>query len=163
MAEKSVIRETTAEAVELARRLIREARFGAIATIEPGSGWPIASSSLSATDADGAPVILISRLAAHTSALLADPRCSLLLGEPGRGDPLAHPRITIACEAREISRDSEEHRRIGERYLAQQPKAELYAGLGDFRYFRLEPKSASLNAGFGLAYVLSAEEILEAR
>ena len=155
----AVIRETTAEAIEQAKALIRSAGHATIATLEPGTGWPLATRVGLGTDADGTPVILISRLAAHTTALLADARCSLLVGEPGKGDPLAHPRLSLACLAREVARDSEAHARIAARYLAQQPKAALYAGLGDFRFFRLEPQRASLNAGFGKAYALTAADI----
>lgn len=158
--EKNVILETTADAVRLAKTLIRTARSGAIATIEPGTGWPVATRVGVSTDFDGAPVVLISRLAAHTRALLEDPRCSLLVGTPGRGDPLAHARVSLSCSAREVARDSAEHRRIEARYLRHQPKAELYSGLGDFRYFRLEPQSGSLNGGFGRAYALNREELL---
>jgi hypothetical protein len=158
--KKDVLLETTPDAIRLAKTLIRTARSGAIATVEPGTGWPIATRVGVSTDFDGAPVILISRLAAHTKALLEDPRCSLLLGTPGKGDPLAHARVTLACTAREVARDSDEHQRLDARYLVHQRKAEIYAGLGDFRYFRLEPQSASLNAGFGKAYALSGEDVL---
>jgi putative heme iron utilization protein len=160
--KKDVLLETTADAVREAKTLIRSARSGAIATIEPGTGWPIATRVGVSTDYDGAPIILISRLAAHTGALLADPRCSLLIGYPGKGDPLAHARVTIACEAREVERDSAEHQRLDTRYLIHQQKAKLYSGLGDFRYFRLEPKSASFNAGFGRAYALTRDNLLNA-
>lgn len=158
--QKSVMLETTADAVALARSLVRGARYGALATLDPQSGRPVATRVGLATDADGAPVILVSALAAHTPALRADPRCSLLLGEPGRGDPLAHPRITLYCDAREIVRASTDEARIAARYLAHNPKAALYAGLGDFRYFRLEPLEATLNAGFGRAYALGAADVL---
>ena len=40
---KDVIRETDAEAIRLARTLIRSARFGALAVIEPATGSPLAS------------------------------------------------------------------------------------------------------------------------
>ena len=152
--------ETTGEAVALARDLIRSAHHAVIATLEPGSGRPVATRVGLATDADGVPVILVSALAAHTPALRADPRCSLLIGEPGKGDPLAHPRLTLHCDALEIVRGSAEETRIAGRYLAHNPKAELYSGLGDFRYFRLEPVRASLNAGFGRAYALEAADVL---
>lgn len=158
--KKDVLLETTADAVREARTLIRTARSGSIATIEPGTGWPIATRVGVSTDFDGAPIILTSKLAAHTRALLDDPRCSLLIGYPGKGDPLAHARVTIACEAREVERDSDEHVRLDTRYLMHQQKAKLYSGLGDFRYFRLEPKSASYNAGFGRAYALTRENLL---
>lgn len=160
--KQDVILETTADAVRLAKTLLRTARSGAIATVAPDTGWPTATRVGVSTDFDGAPVILVSRLAAHTRALLADPRCSLLVGNPGKGDPLAHARSSIACVAREIARDSAEHKRVDARYLAHQPKAEIYASLGDFRYFRLEPQSASLNGGFGRAYALDGEDILNA-
>ena len=31
----------------------------------------------------------------------------LLLAQSGKGDPLAHPRLTVICEAQEIARDSD--------------------------------------------------------
>jgi len=159
--KKTPVLETTTEAIALARSLIRSAHHGVIATLEPETGRPLATRVGLATDADGAPTILVSALAAHTPALRADPRCSLLVGEPGKGDPLAHPRLTLHCDAREIERGSPEEARIAGRYLAHNPKAELYSCLGDFRYFRLEPVRASLNAGFGRAYALAPADVLD--
>lgn len=158
--KKDVIRETDAEAVRLARTLVRSARFGALAVIDPGTGSPLASRVGVATDIDGAPLILVSMLSAHTGAILADPRCSLLVGEPGKGDPLAHPRITLVCQALRLERGSNEHVRAERRYLNRNPKAKLYAGLGDFSIFRLEPERASLNGGFGKAYLLDRADVI---
>jgi len=158
--KKDVIRETDAEAIRLGKTLLRSARFGALAVIEPRTGSPLASRVGVATDIDGAPLILVSMLSAHTGALLADPRCSLLLGEPGRGDPLAHPRLTLVCQAARLERGSSEHARTERRYLNRNPKAKLYAGLGDFSIFRLEPQRASLNGGFGKAYQLDRSDLL---
>ena len=161
MAEKKdVLREIDDSAIRLARTLMRTARHAVIATLDPQSGAPIATRVGVSTDHDGAPIILVSALAAHTPALLADPRCSLLVGEPGKGDPLAHPRMTITAKAREIARDTPEHTRVEWRYLSHLPKAKLYAGLGDFRFFRLEPADTKLNAGFGRAYQLAANDWL---
>ena len=101
----------------LARRLLTTAGHGALAVIEAGSGHPSASRVAFALDQDGAPLILTSALAAHTPALATDPRCALLVGEPGGGDPLAHPRITLQGVARRLVRDSTEGRRARERYL----------------------------------------------
>ncbi|MHB1102934.1 MAG: HugZ family pyridoxamine 5'-phosphate oxidase [Devosia sp.] len=157
---RTVVLETTGEAVALARKLIRDARHGALATLDPRSGRPVATRVGLATDVDGTPIILVSALAAHTPALRADPRCSLLIGEPAKGDPLAHPRITLHCHAREIERGGPEESGVAAHYLAHNPKAALYAGLGDFRYFRLEPLEASLNAGFGRAYALATADVL---
>ncbi|MBO6726647.1 MAG: HugZ family protein [Rhizobiaceae bacterium] len=158
--KKDVLRPTDAEAIALARKLLRTARHGAIAVLDPESGAPVASRVAVATDFDGAPIILVSALSAHTAGLMADPRCSLLLGEPGKGHPLAHPRISVACTATRLAPDDERRSVIESRFLNRHPKARLYAGFGDFSYFRLEPVSASLNGGFGKAYVLKADELL---
>ncbi|WP_296744135.1 HugZ family protein [Mesorhizobium sp.] len=159
-AKRDVIRTTDAEAIRLAKTLVRSARFGALAAIEPGTGSPLASRVGVATDIDGAPLILVSMLSAHTGALLADSRCSLLVGEPGKGDPLAHPRITLICRALRLERGSADHARAERRYLNRNPKARLYAGLGDFSIFRLEPERASLNGGFGKAYLLERADLI---
>jgi putative heme iron utilization protein len=143
----------------LARRLLTTAGHGALAVIEAGSGHPSASRVAFALDEDGAPLILTSALAAHTPALSADPRCALLVGEPGGGDPLAHPRMTLQGVARRLVRDSAEGRRVRERYLRAHPKAALYVDFGDFAFWRIEPQRASLNGGFGRAWALSAVDL----
>lgn len=159
-APASVIRPTDEASLALARRLVREARFAALSVLEAGTGHPFASRVLTGTDVDGVPVILASMLTTHMKALLADPRCALLCGEPGRGDPLAWPRITVRCAAEKIAHDTESDARIRARFLRRHPKAKLYAGFRDFAFFRLVPKSASLNGGFGRAYIISGEALI---
>lgn len=158
--QKDVIRTTDAEGIRTAKTLLRASRYGALAVIEPGTGAPAASRVGVASDTDGTPLILISGLSAHTPALKADPRCSLLLGEPGKGDPLAYARISVACEARRLERGTDGWARAERRYLNHNPKAKLYVGLGDFSFFRLEMLGASLNGGFGKAYRLTPEDLL---
>jgi len=158
--KKDVIRTTDAEAIRSAKTLLRASRYGAIAVLEAETGAPLASRVGVASDTDGTPLILISGLSAHTPALMADPRCSLLLGEVGKGDPLAHARISLSCRARRLERGSDDWQRAERRYLNHNPKAKLYVGLGDFAFFRLEIEAASLNGGFGKAYRLSAGELL---
>lgn len=155
-----MIRPTDAEAIRLAKTLLRSARYGALAVLDPASGGPLASRVAVATDLDGTPLILVSSLSAHTGALLADARCSLLLGEPGKGDPLAHPRITLVCTASKLEPGTDGHARGRRRYLNRQPKAKLYADFGDFAFFRLDPSRASLNGGFGKAYTLDRADLL---
>jgi putative heme iron utilization protein len=157
---KDVIRPTDADAIRLAKTLIRSPRYGAIAVLDPETGAPLASRVGVATDTDGSPLILVSMLSAHTRAIIADPRCSLLLGEPGKGDPLAHPRITLVCHAVRLERGTAEQARAERRYLNRNPKAQLYVGLGDFSLFRLEIERGSLNGGFGKAYNLTATDLL---
>ena len=131
-----------------------------MAAIEAGTGHPLASRVALATDLDGTPIILTSTLSGHTSAILETPDCSVLVGEPGKGDPLAHARISLFCSAVRIERESETHKRLRRRYLARHPKAELYVDFGDFAFFRLELKRASLNGGFGKAYELAQADLL---
>ncbi|CAG0969790.1 hypothetical protein RHIZO_01161 [Rhizobiaceae bacterium] len=158
--KKDVIRETDAEAIRLARTLVRSARFGALAVLDPNDGSPQASRVAVATDLDGTPLILVSALSGHTAGLVADPRCSLLLGEPGKGDPLAHPRISISCRAERLERGSAGQARAERRYLNRHPKAKLYVGFPDFAFFRLDPQKASLNGGFGKAYALTRADLI---
>lgn len=158
--KKDVLRPTDDEAIRLAKTLLRTARFGALAFLDPATGAPSVSRIAVATDHDGTPITLISTLAAHTGGVLADPRCSLLVGEPGKGDPLAHPRMTIACRPEKVAADAPELQRVRWRFLSRNPKSRLYSGFADFSFFRLVPLKASLNGGFGKAYMLEAEQLL---
>ena len=155
MAERQVLRDVTPEVIAEVRGMIAAARYGALATLAPADGWPVATRVGLAVH-EGMPLILISGLAAHTAALRADPRCSLLLGEvPDKGDPLAFARVTLRCRAVEIERSEA----VRTAYLRAQPKAELYVDLTDFTFMRLEVESASYNAGFGRAYAIAWDEL----
>lgn len=156
----SVLRETDDEARRLARTLLRSARSCALAVLELETGVPLASRTLTGTDTDGTPVILVSSLSFHTQALRADPRASLLAGEPGKGDPLAHARLTVICKAEEVARDSETRTALRERFIRRHPKAKLYVDFPDFTFFRLVPERANLNGGFGKAFLLTADDLL---
>jgi len=161
MADKpNVLRQTDDDARLLARNLVRAARYVALAVIDPTSGFPLASRALMGTDIDGAPVLLTSALSAHTAALIRDGRASILAGEPGKGDPLAHPRISVECQARRITAQEPAHSHIRRRFLARHPKAALYVDFPDFSFFRLTPLQASLNGGFGKAYALTGQDLL---
>jgi heme iron utilization protein len=152
-----VLRETDDAARSQARAFVRESAHGALATLEPSTGWPLASRVSLAVDASGVPLILISRLSAHYGALEADARCSLLLGEAGEGDPLRHPRITVVCLAKKVLPDQRANARA--QFLKRHPSAEMYADFGDFDFWALVQQRASLNAGFGKAYSLTAEDL----
>jgi heme iron utilization protein len=127
---------------------------GALATLEP-DGTPFASLVTIATDADGTPLMLLSRLSAHTRNLLADPRCSLLFSQGGKGDPLAHPRLTVVGRALQTA-----EARARERFLARHPKAKLYADFPDFGFFALAPEAGHLNGGFAKAATLTRDQLL---
>ncbi len=161
--KKDTLLPVDATARRQARGLLRSARHGALATLDPADGTPLATRTGLACDMDGAPVFLTSTLSAHTQALLADPRCSLLIGAPGKGDPLAHPRVTVTGRAERIGaegRDGDTRARLRRRYLARHPKAELYVDFPDFSFWRLEVTRASLNGGFGRAYAMTPQDLL---
>ncbi|MFF8802100.1 MULTISPECIES: HugZ family protein [unclassified Methylobacterium] len=143
------------DAIGLARQLLRGVRSGALATIDAADGTPFASLVTLATDSDGTPLMLLSRLSAHTRNLDKDPRASLLFSVGGKGDPLAHPRLTVTGRAARS-----EEPRIRERFLARHPKAKLYADFPDFGFFALAPTAGHLNGGFAKAATLTPAELL---
>src|SRR5579859_5604131 len=96
----------------LAKTLLRATRGGSLATIDRNTGHPFASLVNVATDSDGSPVILISRLSTHTANLEADGRASVLLAATGKGDPLAHPRLTLLGSFVQIARDDAQETRM---------------------------------------------------
>ena len=154
------IRPADDAARALARDILAGARHGALGVLDPASGAPQVTRIALARGPDGLPLTLISALSGHTAGLRADPRCSLLLGEPGpRGDPLTHPRLTLNCVAGFVARDSADHAALRALYLSQNPKAGLYIDFGDFTLVRLPVTDAFLNGGFGKAWRLTAADL----
>jgi putative heme iron utilization protein len=83
-----------------------------------------------------------------------------LLAETGKGDALTHPRLTVLGTLAPVERDSADEVRIRRRFLAHHPKSKLYAGFGDFAFWRMNVVSAHLNGGFARAADLTAADIL---
>ena len=138
-----------------AKKLLREGRSGALATLMPGSGDPYCSLVNIATAADGAPLLLISRLAIHTKNVLADPRVSLMIDERKEGDPLQGARVMLMGTAA-ATEDPDARRR----YLDRQPEANMFAGFADFAFYRVTLKGAHLVAGFGRIVDLEPADVL---
>jgi len=141
----------------LARSLLRRSRQGALATLLPGSGHPYCSLVNVASDADGAPILLISRLAVHTRNILADNRVSLMLDERVQGDPLEGARIMLSGHAEQASESN--NRNLRSRYLNAHPAAADYADFADFSFFLIRPTGTHLVAGFGRIVDLTAAQI----
>jgi len=141
-----------------ARRLVRTALKGALATLDRETGHPYASLVLVATEPNGAPIFLISRLALHTRNLEKDPRASLLIdGTDGLGDPLTGGRLTlnglVRCSTSATAR---------RRFLARHPAAEGYAGFADFSMYSLEVAGGHFIGGFGRIVDLPAAALTTA-
>jgi putative heme iron utilization protein len=147
------------DAGSLARSLLRRSRQGALATLMAGSGDPYCSLVNIASHPDGAPILLISRLALHTKNILGDPRVSLMLDERTAGDPLEGSRIMLAGLMEQApGQDAEALWR--RRYLNAHPSAEAFVNFKDFSFFRINPSGAHLVAGFGRIVDLSPEQFL---
>jgi heme iron utilization protein len=146
------------DAARLARSLLRRSRQGALATLMPGSGDPYCSLVNVASHPDGAPILLISRLALHTRNLLGDARLSLMLDERVEDDPLEGSRIMLAGLAEQAS--GEDVAILRRRYLNAHPSSEVFVNFKDFSFFRIRPTGAHLVAGFGRIVDLKPEQFL---
>jgi heme iron utilization protein len=138
-----------------ARKLLREGRSGALATLIPPRQDPYCSLVNVATLPDGAPLLLLSRLALHTRNLLHDPRVSLLLDERKEGDPLEGARVMLQGT---VASTADGHARG--RYLARQPEAEMFVDFADFGFYRMTLEGAHLVAGFGRIVDLTASDLI---
>lgn len=155
------IRETDAAARGIARDLMQGARTAALAVIEPGTGAPFVSRVAFGLGPRGEVLTLVSELAVHARALRSDPQASLLIGEPGaKGDPLTYPRLTLRATARFVAPHAPDRAGIRAAWLRDHPKAALYADFTDFHFVRFEVAGGHLNAGFGKAYALSANDLM---
>jgi putative heme iron utilization protein len=136
-----------------ARRLLRSARVGTLATSADGA--PFASLVTPAAAADGSVLLLLSDLAEHTRHLNAEARCSVLVAGPAAEvNPQTAPRLTLTGIAEPTSDPA-----LRTRYLAVHPYAALYAGFGDFRLWRVRPGSGRLVEGFARAFTLQPAQL----
>jgi hypothetical protein len=140
-----------------ARRLLRAARVGTLATT--ADGQPFASLVTPATAPDLSLVLLLSDLSEHTRHLRAEPRCSVLVtGSPEAANPQTAPRVTVTGLA-ECLADAGP---LQPRYLAIHPYAAMYAGFGDFALWRIRPLGGLYVGGFARAARLRAADLAPA-
>ena len=160
MPEKTPFLAPTAQARQMAQGLIAQADHAALASLSPDGMQPSVSRIALAQGDGGVVLSLLSDLAPHKAALRSHPACALLLGQPsGTGDPLAEPRLTLHATAQILARPSPAHDAARRRFLAQRPKAALYADFGDFHFVVFTITDALLNAGFGKAYKLTQTDV----
>ncbi|WP_413204223.1 HugZ family protein [Rhodospirillum sp. A1_3_36] len=131
-----------------ASRLIwRGASKASLATVMGGSGHPYASLVTVATDHVGCPLLLLSTLADHTRNLMDDARVSLLFDDSeGHSNPQEGARVTVLGRV-----DRTEDPVDRDRFLARHPGAALYAGFGDFTFYRVTPERVHYVGGFAKA------------
>ena len=134
------------------RQLMRSNRSASLSTaLSTADGWPYASLVTTAIDTDGAPLLLFSELSDHTRNLKADGRAALLFERASRhANPQRGPRVTVLGRIRPTRKP--EHAR---RFLDMHPEAEMYAGFGDFSFYRMSIDRAHWVGGFARAQWLS--------
>ncbi|TDR79795.1 HugZ family protein [Paludibacterium purpuratum] len=120
-------------------------------------GYPFASALPFVPDSTHCPVFLISALAEHTRNLRADLRASLLIQSCDQAEPEASPRLTVLGDAVRI----ETTPALVARYQRYLPGAARYQALGDFGFYRLQPRRLRWIAGFGQMGWIEAQDWLE--
>ena len=137
---------------DIACRLIESAMTGSLGVIHPETGHPHVSRVAVGATPGGEVYVLVSELSMHTTALRADPKCSLLVGEfDESGDPLDSARLTLTGRARFLERGSRKHLDCRSHFLSVSGVPRPYVDFADFRFVVVEIATAFLNAGFGKA------------
>ena len=132
-----------------ARELLLKEYRGVLSTHSKSMpGFPFGSVVPYCLDADGNPLILISRIAQHTHNLQKNPKCSLLVGERGAEDVQAVGRLTVLAEARKLEH-AEAIDAAAERYYRYFPESRNYHSAHDFDFWVLEPVRHRYIGGFG--------------
>lgn len=127
-------------------------------------GKPNASYSPFVVDKQGNFYIFVSQLASHTQDLLANPQASILLiqDEADARQIFARRRISYQCDVEIVSDDSSDYllmlNALEERFGNV---VELLRTLPDFILFKLTPYQGQYVKGFGKAYNLVGDGLLE--
>jgi putative heme iron utilization protein len=136
-----------------ARCLLRAGRHAVLSTLSQAlPGYPFGSVVPYVLDAQAHPVVLVSRLAEHTRNIGADPRVSLIVLAAG-GEVQENARVTYLGRALRLDPPGA----VEGRYLRFFPAAREYRSQFDFDFFRIEPVSLRVIAGFAKAHWLSRE------
>lgn len=143
--------------------LLRSHRSGALGTLQDGAPFVSFVAYAPEPGLDGF-LLHLSRLAAHTRQLLADPRASLMVSEPDdrRDDAQTLARITLVGAVAPIPPDAAGYGAARARYLAHLPAAAMLFELADFSLFRLTPESARYVGGFARALTLTPDQLRRA-
>ena len=138
-----------------ARKLMRQVKKVALATLDRENGGPFISMTGVATEIDGTPILLLSELARHTQNILKDARVSLLFDSATtHANPLTQSRVSLTGR---VMPTDDEHAQT--RFLVRQPKA-FYSEFSDFKFYRLAVREAHFVGGFGVALPIPADILL---
>ena len=148
---------------EIFQSLKDEAQTISLSTLSQ-EGKPNASYAPFVMDSNGNLYIFVSRLAGHTRDLLANPVASVLLmrDEQDARQIFARQRASYQCDVEIVSDDEADYAVMLDK-LEQRfgNVVELLRGLPDFILFRLRPYKGQFVMGFGKAYTLKGDGLLE--
>ena len=138
---------------ETVKPALNRAKTGTLSVLDFETAGPFGALVNVATDSTGLPLFLLSKLARHTKSLLAHPEASLLISElPNEGDALVGFRATIVGSMTQIQISPKI-------YLERHPYAEVYAGFGDFGFWRMTPHMVYVVGGFGRIQNIKWDEL----
>lgn len=141
-------------------------------------GHPFASVVPYALTVDGRPIVYLADIAAHTKALVRDPRASLFVREPGRdGDPQEGWRVTVmgalqrlaavdedvpAAHAARVTRvDRDALADVDARYREVLPQATRYREIHGFAYWLMTTVArVRYIGGFGKIFWLDDDAVV---
>lgn len=145
--------------VQALRKLWHQSFHGLLSThSEKHEGYPFGSLLPICLDSKGHPLMMISHLAQHTRNLDADPRCSLMLTQPGHADVQQWARLTCLANAEPVNSSASM-----ERYYRYYPESRRYHKELNFQLYRLQPMQFYFIAGFGSARWFDVSRILDQR
>ena len=127
-------------------------------------GKPNASYSPFVTDELGNFYIFVSQLASHTQDVLTNPQASILLiqDEAETRQIFARQRISYQCDVEIITTEDSEYSKMLDALEKRFGNVvELLRTLPDFILFRLKPTQGQYVKGFGKAFTLKGEGLLE--
>ena len=144
---------------ELGREIRCLMRSLRVATLSTGSaaadGWPYGSMVTVAIDQGAHPLLLMSGLSDHTRNLAEDSRASLLFLQPTRHrNPQRGARVTVMGHIRKTNKCAH-----AARFLTMHPEAQMYAGFGDFNFYRMSVERAHWVGGFAQAQWLDGKYV----
>ncbi|MEM7299789.1 MAG: pyridoxamine 5'-phosphate oxidase family protein [Pseudomonadota bacterium] len=147
------------ETLQVARKLLQSARFGALGTLEASGEQPFVS-LVAVCMAKDEPLFLLSDLARHTRNLKNNPAASLLVSQQdGPEDMLAGNRVSLSGSVRPAALEQQDQ--LKEAFVSAHSAAKEYAGFGDFQIHSMTIETGHLVAGFGRIVDINPQQLRE--
>ena len=118
------------------------------------TGYPFGSMIRYVIANDGAPLLMLSRIAEHSKHVAQQPNVSLLVsGEAEEGTDIQQvARLTILGELQRLEADSDYVKDNADKYFQQFPESKEYFEMLDFDFYRLDIHKQRYIGGFARAH-----------